>query len=84
MRRRTQRPDVTTPGVFHYAMAAAAAAVLAFTALMIVLYYECSPGAACVAIATPERALLSVGPGALVAAALAWLRAVRRARREER
>lgn len=84
MRRRTQRPAVTSAGVFHYAMTAAAATTMAFTGLMVVLFHECSSsGTACDVIETPLKALLSAGPGAVVAGALAWLRAVRRARRED-
>jgi hypothetical protein len=83
MRRRSQRPAVPRSGFFHYAMTAAAAMAMTFTGLMVVLFHECSSsGTACGAIETPLCALMSAGPGTVVAGALGWLYAVREARRE--
>jgi uncharacterized membrane protein YidH (DUF202 family) len=65
-------------------MAAAVAAGIAFTALMCAMYQVCSAsGTTCGLIATPVRALLSVGPAAVIAAVSGWLRAARRMRRRE-
>lgn len=79
MRRRTSQAGEITA----CALQCVAAAAIAFTGFMSVMYHLCvSYGSTCGLIATPAMALLSVGPGTLAAAVAGWVRAARKARRK--
>lgn len=83
MRRRTHQVSQVNACAIHCATAAAAAAAITFTGLMCAMYHLCAAsGSTCGLIAKPSMALLCVGPGALIAAASAWIRAARKVRRE--
>jgi ammonia channel protein AmtB len=83
MRRRTRRESEKYTYAFRCTATATAAAAIAFAGLMWVMYQLCTTsGNTCGLIATPAKALLSVGPGALVAAVSGWICAARKLRRE--